>query len=66
MDIGAKETFYTLIKKDPIKWGREMLNELGRLEQGIGDKMQSGKDNIYYIKITNTSREKNNIQNNRM
>lgn len=46
---GKKETFETLRKKDPDKWNRAMGNELGRLAQGVGKRMTSGNNNIYYI-----------------
>ena len=48
-ETGGKETFDSLMKKDPTKWGSAMSKELGRLAQGVGERMKTGRDNIFYI-----------------
>ena len=48
-ETGGKETSDSLMKKDPTKWGSAMSKELGRLAQGVGERMKTGRDNIFYI-----------------
>jgi hypothetical protein len=47
---GVKETFESLRKDNPERWNHSMANELGRLTSGVGDKMKTGNENIFYIK----------------
>ena len=47
---GQRETYDSLYKQDPKKWGTSMANELGRLTQGVGTRMTRGNDNLVYIK----------------
>jgi hypothetical protein len=47
---GAKETFDTLRCDNPDRWNRSMANELGRLTSGVGERMKTGNENIFYIK----------------
>ena len=47
-DTGKRETFDTLLRADPDRWGRGMGNELGRLAQGVGTRMK-GTDTIFFI-----------------
>jgi hypothetical protein len=46
---GIRETYDSLRAKDPERWERSFANEIGRLAQGIGDRMKSGNENIFFI-----------------
>jgi hypothetical protein len=46
---GTKETFETLRRDNPTRWNHSMANELGRLTSGVGDRMKTGNENIFYI-----------------
>ena len=56
-----KETYETLLKQDPEHWSCSMANKLGRLAQGVGERMKTGNNNIFYIKKSNTQRTPNHL-----
>ena len=49
-DIGARENYDQLLKRDPKTWSPSMANELGRLTNGVGTRMPGGNKNMVYIK----------------
>ena len=47
---GAKETYDSLRQHNPKRWETSFANEIGRLSQGVGTRMPSGNNNIFFIK----------------
>ena len=47
---GTKETYDSLrTSQNPERWETSFSNEIGRLAQGVGDRMTSGNENIFFI-----------------
>ena len=46
---GIKETYDTLRKRDPERWEKSFANEIGRLAKGVGTRMPTGNENIFFI-----------------
>ena len=44
---GTKETYDSLRSQNPDRWETSFSNEIGRLAQGVGDRMKSGNENIF-------------------
>ena len=49
---GLKETLDSLRQDNPDRWNRSMPNELGRLSSGVGDRMKTETENIFYIRMS--------------
>ena len=47
---GKRETYESLRAQDPERWGTSFANEIGRLAQGVGERMKTGNENIFFIK----------------
>ena len=47
---GEKESYDSLRKQDPKKWETAFSNEIGRLAQGVGERMPTGNENIFFIR----------------
>ena len=45
----AKETYDSLCDQYPVKWETSFSNEIGPLAQGVGTRMKTGNDNIFFI-----------------
>ena len=48
-DTGIKLTYDSLRKLDKDRWETSFANEIGRLAQGVGERMKSGNDNMFFI-----------------
>ena len=48
-DTGTKQTYDSLRKTNKARWERSFANEIGRLAQGVGERMKSGNDNMFFI-----------------
>ena len=46
---GTKESYDSLRSQNPDRWETSFSNEIGRLAQGVGDRMTSGNENIFFI-----------------
>jgi hypothetical protein len=46
---GTKESYDSLRSQNPDRWETSFSNEIGRLAQGVGDRMKSGNENIFFI-----------------
>ena len=46
---GRKETYETLRAQNPSRWETSFVNEIGRLAQGVGTRMLSGNNNLFFI-----------------
>ena len=46
---GNKETYDSLRAQDPEKWERSFSTEIGRLASGVGERMPSGNEKIFFI-----------------
>ena len=44
---GTKESYDSLRSQNPDRWETSFSNEIGRLAQGVGDRMKSGNENIF-------------------
>jgi hypothetical protein len=47
---GAKQSYDKLKLSDTARWTTSMANELGRLSQGVGTRMKTGTETIFYIR----------------
>ena len=47
---GIKESYDKLRARDPARWETGFANEMGRLASGVGTRMKSGNENIFFIK----------------
>jgi len=48
-DTGVNQTYDSLRRTDKAHWERSFANEIGRLAQGVGERMKSGSDNMFFI-----------------
>ena len=44
-----KQTYDSLRKTDKARWEWSFANEVGRLAQGVGERIKSGNDNMFFI-----------------
>ena len=44
---GVKETYDSLLDKDPVNWETSFSNEIGRLAQSVGIRMKTRNENIF-------------------
>lgn len=47
---GKKQSYTKLLIAEPDRWNTGMANELGRLAQGVGTRMPTGTNTIFFIK----------------
>ena len=48
-DTGTRQTYDSLRKTNKARWERSFANEIGRLAQGVAERMKSGNDNKFFI-----------------
>ena len=46
---GARENYDSISAQDPVKWETIFSNNIGQLSQGVGTRMKSGNENIFFI-----------------
>ena len=46
---GKKETYETLRAQNPPRWETSFANEIGRLAQGVGTRMPTGNNNLFFL-----------------
>ena len=46
---GKKETYESLRAQNVSRWETSFANEIGRLAQGVGDRMPTGNNNLFFI-----------------